>query len=293
VLTTAETVPAAFAGASYRDDRRGLATRVRHLGLGLGPAERRPAPTTDAGALAVLAMGGALDLDVAPCALDEDALAAAGRALDEQDPDAFERAWRTVGPDDVAVIGDGGAQWTHADITWAVHSVAQHLGAEPGVRLQVSSATAADGIDGVRRLVLTTLLPALTGVELVDDAADVVVWSATEVVPVARALVTSLPTGRLRRRGARADGRGRLGLDRCRLALVTGSAGVAVDWLLEVGVRAEPLETVAGCAAPVRAARPLPGVTVAVDDDGEVLVRSGATAAGRAVDGWLRTGWFE
>lgn len=293
MLTTAETVPAAFAAASYRDDRRVLATRVRHLALGLEGADTRPLPTTDAAALAVLAIGGVLDLDATPLALDEDALETIGQTRDEEDPDAYERAWRAVAPTDIAVVGDRGASWTHAELTWAVRSVAQHVHTEPGLRLHVSSATANDGIDGVRRLVLTTLLPALAGVDVVEADADVIVWSAGEVVPITRALVTSLPTGRLRRRGATADARERLGLARCRLALVTGDAGVAVDWLRELGIRAEPLEVVPGCAAPVRAARPLPGVTIAVDDDGEMLVRSGATAGGRAVDGWLRTGRFE
>jgi hypothetical protein len=58
-------------------------------------------------------------------------------------------------------------------------------------------------------------------------------------------------------------------------------------------VRAEPLDAVPGCAAPFGGARPLPGVTVAIDDDGEVLVRSGAAARSRTVGGWLRTGRFE
>jgi long-subunit acyl-CoA synthetase (AMP-forming) len=37
----------------------------------------------------------------------------------------------------------------------------------------------------------------------------------------------------------------------------------------------------------------MPGTTIAVADDGEVLVRSQAVAPERCTDGWLHTGRFE
>jgi hypothetical protein len=293
VLTGRETVPAAFAATAYRNGWTDLARRVRHLALGMGDAGTVPCPTTDAGALAALAAGATLDFDRAPVALDEDALLARGRDVDERDPDAFERAWSAIAPGAVAAIGDGGNRWTHGGLLWAARSFAQGVGAGAGVTVSVSDATEPDGLDGVRRFVVRTLVPAVTGARLVERDAAVAVRAAEETVDATRPLVASLPTGRRRQRGAAADARASLGLASCRLALVTGEASVAVDWLQQLGVAAEPLAVVPACAGPISAGRPLPGVTVAVADDGEVLVRSDAVALDRCDDGWLHTGRFD
>jgi hypothetical protein len=289
VLTGRETIPAAFAAAAWRDCRTDATGRVRQLALGLGDGVGTvPAPGTTTGALAVLAAGGVLDLDGPASPIDEDALIAAGRAIDEREPDAFERRWRTIAPADAAVIADGGLSWSHGGLLWAARSVAQLVGAEPGVRLRLD-----DPLDGVRRLVLETLVPAVTGAELAPSGpADVHVTPAAALLDRLRPVIEALPTGRLRARGAGRDARRTLGLDRTRLVLLTGDgAAVAADWLDLLGIEAHELVSVPGCASPIRAGIPLPGVTIAVDDGGEVLVRSDAIAAGAiADDGWLHTG---
>jgi hypothetical protein len=288
VLTGRETIPAAFAAAAWRECDTAVITLVRHVALGLGEVGTVPSPGTTAGTLAVLAAGGVIDLDAAAAPLDEDALAADGRAIDEREPDAFERRWRTITPADAATIADGGLTWSHGGLLWAARAVAQCIGAEAGVRIRLD-----DPLEGVRRLVLETLVPAVTGAERVTTgSADVLVTAAPALLDRLRPVLDALPTGRRRARGAARDARRTLGLDSTRLVLLTGDGGaVAADWLDLLGVEAAELVSVPGCAAPIRAGAPLPGVTVAVDDDGEVLVRSDAVAPGAIADGgWLHTG---
>jgi hypothetical protein len=289
VLTGRDTVPATFAATAYRNGWADVARRVRLVALGLGTPGTVPCPTTDVGALAVLAAGGTLDFDAPPQALDEAALEDSGRELDERTPDAFERRWSVIQPSDIAAVGDGGARWTHGALVWAARSFAQGIGAGDGTTLRVSDETEADGIDGVRRFVVRTLVPAIAGARLVVRDAEVELWSADEAVLATRPLIASLPTGRWRGRGAAASARVELDLARARLVLVTGEAGVAVDWLSQLGVRAEPLTAVPACATPISATQPLPGITVAVADDGEILVRADAVALDRCADGWLHT----
>jgi hypothetical protein len=286
MLSGRETVPAAFAATVWREGWSELAERVRHLALGMGDVGTVPAPTTTAGALAVLSVGGTIDFDLAEVPLFEDALVDAGREIDRDDPDAFERRWRAVAPGDVAARGDAGQAWTHGSLLWAARSFAQGVDAASGDRIRL-----ADDLDGVRRFVLRSLVPAVSGATIADLRPDIVMWAADAVVERLRPIIASLPTGRLRSRGAARDAVGALGLGTCRLVLVTGDAGVAVDWLDQIGLRAEPLVTVPGCAAPISAARPFPGVTVAVADDGEVLVRADFVAIDAAGDdGWFHTG---
>ena len=286
MLTGRETVPAAFAATAWQQGWHDLARQVRLVALGLGPVGTVAPPPTSAGALAVLAAGGTLDFDAAPAPLAEDALAEAGRAIDERDPDAYERAVHAVAPGAVAARGDGGRTWTHGGLLWAARSLAQGIGAGGGTRVRCD-----DDLDGVRRFVLRTLVPAVSGAVLVDARADVLVWPATTALAALRPTVEALPTGRLRRKGAARDAVAALGLTECRLVLVTGDAGVAVDWLTELGVPAVPLLAVDACAAPVRTDRPLPGVTIATADDGELLVKADFVAPDAlASDGWLHTG---
>ena len=286
MLTGRETVPAAFAATAWQHGWHDLARRVRHVALGLGQVGTVPPPSTTAGALAVLAAGGTLDFDTDSVPLDEDALADAGRAIDERDPDAYERAVGAVAPGAVAARGDGGRTWTHGGLLWAARSFAQGVDAGPGVRLRYE-----DDLDGVRTFVLRSLVPAVSGAAVVDAGADVLVWPAARALAALRPAIEALPAGRLRSRGAARDAVAGLGLAGCRLVLVTGDAGVAVDWLDQLGVPAAPLLAVAGCAAPVRTDRPLPGVTIATADDGELLVRADfAAPEALASDGWLHTG---
>ncbi len=286
MLTGRETVPAAFAATAWRLGWSELARRVRHLALGLGDVGVVPPPTTTAGSLAVLAATGTLDFDAEPESLSEDALVDAGRELDEKDPDAFERRWQAVAPASVAARGDGGLAWTHGALLWAARSFAQGIGAADGDRLRLD-----DDLGGVRSFVLHSLVPAVSGAVVVDVQPDVVVWGADHAVDALRPVIEGLPPGRLRSRGAARDAVAELGLRDCRLVLVTGAAAVAVDWLGQLGVRAEPLLAVTACAAPVRAAQPLPGVTIGIADDGELLVRADFVATGApAADGWLHTG---
>jgi hypothetical protein len=271
VLSGRETIPGAFAATAWAHHWVALATRVRHLALGLEPAGTRPAPASDAAALAVLAAGGVIDFDAPAEPLDEAALIERGRAVDERDPDAYERRWREVAPGDVAARGDGGATWTHGALLWAARSFAQGVAVRTGDRLRLD-----DGLDGVRGFVLRTLVPAVTGAVVATSSADVRVCRAADAVEELRPRVTD---------GSRAQA------DRHRLVLVTGDADVAVEWFGFVGQPAAPLVTVAGCAGPVRTLTPLPGVTIGVDDDGELLVRAESVAPDRrSEDGWLHTG---
>ena len=227
MLTGRDTVPAALAATGWRrrEEWGGVLARVRHVALGFGDERPTANPTTVAGTLAVLAVGGIVDLDAAPAPLDEEALAAVGAVVDEREPDAYERRWRTVQPGDDAVRGDGGLTWTHGGLLWAARSVVQHLGLGDGDRLHVR------GLDGVRGLVARTVAPLLAGAAVVD-------------VPDATA--TTFGTG---------------------------------------------LVVVPGIAVPVAGDRPLPGVTVGIADDDEVLVRSDAVSPSAcAPDGWLHTG---
>jgi hypothetical protein len=224
VLTDRETVPAVFAATAWRAGWVARAERVRRLALGLGAAGVVGMPPSGDAALAVLAAGGVLDLDLAPAVLDEPALLEAGRAIDQRDPDAFEAQWSAVAPDDDALRGDGGATWSHREVLWAARSFAQGVGAGPGTTISIQDGA----LDGARDVVVRLLVPVVSGAVVVDGVADVCV-----------------------RRG---------------------------EYL-----------GVAGCAGPVSAGAPLPGVTIAVDDDGAVLVRAGSAARDRRDDeGWVR-----
>jgi len=180
VLTGRETVPAALAATGWRcrADWGGVAARVRHLALGLGDERPTANPSTVAGTLAVLAVGGVIDLDAEPSALDEEALVAAGRTIDEREPDAFERRWRQVQPGDAAVRADGGLTWTHGGLLWAARSLVQHLELAEGQRLVVQ------GLDGVRGLVASVVAPMLAGAVVVDRADDTTITIGPGLVVV-------------------------------------------------------------------------------------------------------------
>jgi hypothetical protein len=184
VLTGWETVPAAFVATAWQHRTTWGPTLddVRLLALGLvaaGASGRRVAVDGDltselavlaAGAVAVLDGSGA-DLTMTP------ELRREGQALDAAEPDAFERAWQAVGPNDDAVIA--GATFNHANLVAAVRSLAVATGAGPGrfVQVQLDAPAAA-------------LLAALTGAA--PGAGDIVLRRPDALVVPGHAGVVSL-----------------------------------------------------------------------------------------------------
>lgn len=284
-----ETVSAAFASTAHRHRpvtavrERGRATswlrlsqEVRALGLGLA-AEHHAAPGRRISVhgpdgadrlaleLAVLASGATAVLDGADSDDDVyahglDRLREAGRARDEAQPDAFERAWQAVGPDDTAVVADG-VELTHGNVLTGARSFVQALDVDAGdvVRCSLS-------IDGAAGWVVGHLVPVLTAATLLVGRAG----DATVVVSDDTADLRLGPAVHERRFGRR-----RLTDPGPRHVLVVGCNATAFPGL--AGIATGP-------------GGPLPGVTIGIDDGGEVLVRSDAVPRARCDDGWLRTG---
>lgn len=280
-----ETVPAAFAATAHRhrpvtavrEPGRAtswlrLAEEVRALTLGLAAEEavvagRRVAVHGPDGAdrlaleLAVLAAGavavldGLADVDVYAHGLDR--LRAAGRERDRAEPDAFERTWHSVSPDDVAVAADG-ADFTHANVLTGARSLVQALGADAGdvVRCTLPA-------DGAAGWVAAHAVPVLTAATLLVGRGDATIVVSDDP----RDLPADLPERRRFRRRVTDAGP--------RHALV-------------VGANAATFPGFAGIATGPDG--PLPGVVVAVDDEGHVLVRSDAVPRSRCEGGWLHTG---
>lgn len=284
-----ETVPAAFASTAHRHRpvtavrELGRATswlrlnqEVRALALGLaaehhaGPGRRISVHGPDGAdrlalELAVLASGAVAVLDGADSDEDVyahglDRLRAAGQTRDEEQPDAFERAWQALGPDDPAIVADG-AEFTHADVLTGARSLVQAVAVDAGdvVRCSLS-------IDGAAGWVVGHLVPVLTAATLLVGRSG----DATVVVSEDPADLRLGPAVQERRFGRR-----RLTDPGPRTVLV-------------VGCNATTFPGLAGIATGPDG--PLPGVTIGVDDGGEVLVRSDAVPRSRCDDGWLRTG---
>ncbi|MCU1485820.1 MAG: hypothetical protein JWN67_2566 [Actinomycetia bacterium] len=150
MLTGWETVPAAFVATAWQqravwgallDDVRLVTLGLVAAGVGPGDAVRAGDLTAE---LAVLAAGGVAVLDGSAGAdLPSGDLRAAGRSLDEHEPDAFERSWRAIEPDAPAIVA--GATFTHANVVAAVRSLALATGAGPGRRVQVDLPVTAPG----------------------------------------------------------------------------------------------------------------------------------------------------
>lgn len=284
-----ETVPAAFASTAHRHRpvtavrERGRATswlrlnqEVRALALGLaaehgvGPGRRIAVHGPDGAdrlalELAVLATGAVAVLDGADSDEDVyahglDRLREAGQARDREQPDAFERSWQAVGTDDVAVVADG-AELTHANVLTGARSLVQALDVDAGdvVRCGLSGDCAAGWVVG-------HLVPVLTAATLLVGRAG----DATIVVSADPADLRLGPAVEERRFGRR-----RLTDPGPRHVLVVGSNATTFAGLAGIATGPDG---------------PLPGVTVGVDDGGEVLVRSDAVPRARCDGGWLRTG---
>jgi hypothetical protein len=186
VLTGWETVPAAFVATAWqhRGTWGGLLDDVRLLALGLLAAGVGPGLSVRAGdlttELAVLATGAAAVLDGSPGDdLPAGDLRAAGRDLDDRQPDAFERAWQAIAADDRAVVA--GATFTHANLVAAVRSLALATGAGPGRRVQVDLPVTAPGAH---------LLAPLTGAT--TGPGDIVLGTGRARVVVGHAGVVAL-----------------------------------------------------------------------------------------------------
>lgn len=285
MMPAVETVPAAFAATAHRhrpitavrEPGRAtswlrLAQEVRAVALGLaaedtvGPGRRVGVHGPDGAdrvalELAVLAVGGVVVLDGTSAEGDVyahglDRLRAAGEARDREQPDAFEQAWQSVTSDDAAIAADG-VDFSHRNVLTGARSLVQALDVDAGdvVRCSLSGGAAA--------WVAAHAVPVLTAATLLVGRGD-----ATVVVSDRAAdLPADEPDRRRFRRRMTDPGP--------RHALV-------------IGHNAWTFPALAGVATGPDG--PLPGVTVGVDDDGEVLVRSEAVPRARCDDGWLRTG---
>ena len=178
-----ESVVASFVGWVYRrrEPWRSWGEQVRHLALGLGiergtgvawsPREGVGAVLVD---LAVMAAGGVsvfddgrADLVVATDPAGLAPLLDEGAAIDESEPDAFERGWQAIGPDDPATLIER-LMVTHGALASAVQSltVALRVGAHDRVLVGAPPSDATARTAGV-------LLAAVIGAELcVTSSAD-------------------------------------------------------------------------------------------------------------------------
>ena len=317
VLTGRQTVAATFAATAHRhrdrparidvaaDGRRhrtswgSLVRRVRHASLALDDQGLRPGdvialdpsapPSTRAVELLVAAALGAVVCERGGDRVDLDRLAAAGAELDDRLPARFEDLVARRDDQEVLVSAEG-VDHTHGSLLVAARSFAQGagLGADDGLLVSLRPGTAVE-------IATAVLAPALTGATAWTSAVDLarlgagcgLTWVASP---------EPLPVGDPpRRRGAR---RRPPQPPAVRHVLVVGDGGAPPT---------SPLAEVEGAALAVGAAggivtgfgppgslgRPLPGVSVAVEDDGEVLVQSCGCppgAPGLRQDGWLATG---
>lgn len=286
MMPAVETVPAAFAATAHRhrpvtavrEPGRAtswlrLADEVRALALGLTAEEsvapgRRVAVHGPDGAdrlaveLAVLAVGAVAVLDGLPAELDVyahglDRLRATGKERDRAEPDAFERSWHAVAPDDVAIAADG-TDFTHANVLTGARSLVQALDVDAGDVVRCTLPT-----DGAAGWVVAHAVPVLTAATLLVGRGDATVLVSDDP----RDLPVEVPERRRFRRRVTDPGP--------RHALVVGSNAATFAGLAGIATGPDG---------------PLPGVVVAVDDDGLVLVRSDAVPRGWCEDGWLHTG---
>lgn len=329
MLTGRETVPATFAATGHlhraapaaleaRPDAGvvttvwgALVARVRAAALALAADGARPgmAVALDPAAprrervvtVLVASVVGAVvttgDGPLGGAALDLARLAADGAAIDDRWPDRYERlvAERSAGD---PLLRNGDVVHTSGTLLVAARSLAQAAGVGAGDRVMVdlTAGSAAEVVAGL-------LIPCLTGAatwsagEGVDVGAVAPGHAATLVLTAGRVADGLVPDGpaagpvRRRRRASRrrvppghrtvvvaGDGGGRLAApsDGATALAVEGAGGI-----------------VTGFGRAGTLGRPLPGASVAVDDDGSVLVRSHSVppdAPGRRDDGWLATG---
>ena len=313
VLTGRRTVAATFAATAHRhrdrparidvtaDGRRhrtswgSLVRCVRHASLaladqGIGPGDAialdpSASPAERAADVLVAAALGALVGVGGGERLDLERLTTLGAALDDRDPARFE-ALVAARDDQAVLLVTGGVEHTDASLLVAARSFAQGagVGADDGLLVALCPGTAAD-------ITTAVLVPALTGatawtsevdLELLGDGRGLTVVVAREPLPPS-------PPPRRRRLARRPP-------PAVQHLLVVGDGGAssvpaaAQGAALSVGAAGG---IVTGFGPSGSVGRPLPGVSVAVEDDGGVLVRSCGSppgAAGVRDDGWLATG---
>ena len=287
MLTGRETIGTAFAETGHRHRDRpavgrqrwgDLAGRVRFVALGLaeagvGRGEHVSLQGLDdadrwAVGLAAACIGAVVTPTGEGHSVDDMAEAVErGRRVDESSPSRFEELRDAVSPDDDA-FAEVELTYTGANLLWGAASLAAALGAGPEDRLlsTLPHVVAAGWVAGV-------LVPVVTAASSVRGAAD-----RPTLLVVGDADAAGLATSAA-------------GLEGVRLALVV-DAGAGARRLAETGVPVRSATAFPGHAGLVTGDRgtPLPGVTVGIADDGEVLVRSDAVAPARCDDGWLRTG---
>lgn len=257
---------------------------------------------------AVLVLGG--DTDVELTATRVHALQQEGAGIDAQEPDRFERAWAAVDPGDPALsVGD--VVLTHANVRFTLRSLEQLLELTPDDR--VASLVDDRGLPAL----LVRLLHARAGSSrsLGDDRRDLSRWQPTLVVAAAEhwrelaaaSAAWARPRSRSRllaRLRPTAEGQASDGLAALRVGVCWGVAPEP-ETVAALAAAGRPLAQVHGVAVtggayagagPGRATartvgRPLPGTSVRVGDEGQLLVRGGGVAAGRADEnGWVTTG---
>lgn len=269
---------------------RGVETGNRATVTGADGRDRRSL------VLAVLAVGAVLAQGAPEIgAGDLNDLRRRGRALDERRPSRFEEAWGAVAADDTAADLDG-FSFTHDALLRATRSLAQALGAGPDDRVLCTSG-------GPLGLVAGVLLPVVTGGAAVPAGA--VVTTVAEARPTLmvierpEALALAAAAQPVSHGGGWRPGRRRRGrpdgMDGCRAAIVVDDDTSAAARLRAAGAPAHAGLVVDGIAGVVTAldgsrslGSPLPGVTVAIDDEGQVCLRAPGAASG--ADRWLCTG---
>jgi hypothetical protein len=302
VLTGRETIATAFAETAHRHRdsaawnavRWGdLAVRVRNLTLGMAgtnPSDR-VSLAGHAGVdrwvvgLSAACLGAALDEKGTPVE-DIDGLAVRGADIDRAEPDRFEALRAAVSADGAAFV-EGDVTYTGANLLWAAASLSSAMGAGAADRLltTLDPETAAGWVVGV-------LVPVVTAAALVDGAErapTLLVCADRDAATLAEG-PQGPPAGRRWRRATTAPAPP-VGLEDLRAALVV-DAGPGARRLAARGVPVRPATAFEGHAGLVTGdgGRPLPGVTVGIADDGEIVVRSEAVAPERAREGWLHTG---
>lgn len=208
---------------------------------------------------------------------DLDGLVAAGRKADEAAPDRSESLRDEVTPEEAA-LADGDLVFTGADVLWGATSLAAALDADADDRL-VSTLP----VDTPAGWVAGVLVPVVTAAATWFPESGIVatVTAARPTIVVCTdadaALLAESPTDDL---GA------------VRAVLVVDGAAGARRLAARGVTGVSPAITFPGYAGLVTGdgGRPLPGVTVGIEDDGEVVVRSDAVAKSRCEGGWLRTG---
>lgn len=315
VLTGRHTVAATFAATAHRhrdrparidvapDGRRhrtswgSLVRRVRHASLALDDQGLRAGhgieldasapPGERAADVLVAAALGAVMREGAGERLDLERLAALGAVLDDRHPARFE-ALVAARDDQEVLLATGGVDHTHASLLVAARSLAQGagLGVDDGLLVSLHPGTAAD-------IATAVLVPALTGATAWTSELDLALlgagcgltWAVTSdplppSAPPRRRRPARRPPATVRHVFVVGDG------GAPPLALPPGAGGAALSVGPAGGI-------VTGFGPSGSLGRPLPGVSVAVGDDGEVLVRSCASppgAPGLRDDGWLATG---